>query len=409
MSRPSTGSLVLLRSRVASEDLPSARRQVWELAELAGLDVRTRLEAALTLAADHRLEVWVDADNCLTFSVKCGGRTCSFPLSRLDAQGMLESLGDTLPLEDSGSAWSPDELTDWWDRQLHDLGRAFAALDARLASFERAYERQRVAAETLQHALLPVSLPTGRDLTCAAKYLPASTGVRAGGDWYDAFPVGHGQVVLTVGDVTGHGLDAAAVMGRLRAAARAYATEGHGPSAVLARLSRLLQASSDDVLASALVATLDVRSGAFVLAGAGHPTPLLRHPNAEVEVLAVPSWPLLGIEDVTAPDETRVQVTRGSTLAFFSDGLIERRGMLLDDGLSRLQVALGRADVHDVPAAAAEIVTEVLAGREREDDTCLLLARYGAAPQRRQRERRGRERGYPQVEVPSLRPIVRRT
>ncbi|MGN6686073.1 MAG: PP2C family protein-serine/threonine phosphatase, partial [Actinomycetales bacterium] len=398
--------------------VPAARRQIWELAELAGLDVRSRLDAALTASAGHALEVCVDAESCPTFSVRCGSRTCSFPLSRLDAQGLLDSLGEAMPLQDAQSAWSPEQLSDWWDRQLHDLGRAFAALDSRLASFERAYERQRVAAETLQHALLPVSLPAGRDLTCAAKYLPATTGVRAGGDWYDAFPVGHGQVVLTVGDVTGHGLDAAAVMGRLRAAARAYATEGHGPSAVLARLSRLLQASSDDVLASALVATLDVRAGTLVVAGAGHPAPLLRRPNGEVETITVPSWPLLGIEDVTAPEELEVHVERGTTFAFYSDGLIERRGLLLDDGLARLSLALARTEVHDVPAAAAEIVTEVLAGREREDDTCLLLARYGAAPQRRRSGRAAQsgygqsgygQSGYGQGDMPSLRPIVRQT
>lgn len=368
----SSPALTLVEAEPATEsDLAHLRARLWAAAECAGLDVRARVE--LTLAADRtnravQLQL-CDDGHVQRLVLRCGSRVAAFQLpARQAASALAEDVAEA-------RTGSPD----WVDRQLRELSRTFATLDGRLASFERAYERQRVAAETLQHALLPLSLPASRDITCAARYLPATSGVRIGGDWYDAFVVARGRIVLTVGDVTGHGLDAAVVMGRLRTAARAYALEGHGPGAVLLRLSRMLQASSDEPLASAVVVLVDLRRASVTWAVAGHPPPLVRRPDGAVEHLDGEGWPLLGIEAAVGPRERTAPVERGSVLALYSDGLVERRGTILDEGIARLRDALGVCDPRDLPGSASSTVDRMLAGRTREDDTCLLLARYGAA------------------------------
>ena len=136
------------------------------------------------------------------------------------------------------------------------------------------YDRQHRIAETLQRALLPQDLPTVDGLALAARYLPAEVGFKAGGDWYDVIPLAGGKVGLVIGDVAGHGLEAASVMGQLRMAVRAYALEGHRPSDVVAHADSVLRVVAPDEIATMAYAEVDPASGAIRFVGAGHPPPI---------------------------------------------------------------------------------------------------------------------------------------
>jgi len=141
------------------------------------------------------------------------------------------------------------------------------------------YDRQHRIAETLQRALLPQDLPAVDGLALAARYLPAEVGFKAGGDWYDVIPLAGGKVGLVIGDVAGHGLEAASVMGQLRMAVRAYALEGHRPSDVVAHADSVLRVVAPDEIATMTYAEVDPGSGAIRFVGAGHPPPIALGPE----------------------------------------------------------------------------------------------------------------------------------
>ena len=133
------------------------------------------------------------------------------------------------------------------------------------------YDRQHRIAETLQRALLPQDLPSVEGLAFAARYLPAEVGFKAGGDWYDVIPLANGDVGLVIGDVAGHGLEAASVMGQLRMAVRAYALEGHRPADIVAHADAVLRIVAPQELATIVYAEVDPASGRVGLVSAGHP------------------------------------------------------------------------------------------------------------------------------------------
>jgi len=243
-------------------------------------------------------------------------------------------------------------------------GRAAAALANALR-----FEQEREVAEQLQHAML-TELPTGPGADCAARYLPAVIGLNVGGDWYDAYHRPDGTLVLAVGDVAGHGLAAATLMGQLRTAMRAYAMDLADPGEVLTRLHALIRHLDPDHCATAVLAMV-APDGGMSLATAGHPPPLLRDTDGTVRRLEY-QGPMLGLPvDHTFVART-VPLRPGATLLFYTDGLIERRDAIIDEGIDQLAAAFAIAS--GGPERIADTVCEVmLASSSREDDTCLLI------------------------------------
>ncbi|GAA4962401.1 PP2C family protein-serine/threonine phosphatase [Kineococcus glutinatus] len=237
---------------------------------------------------------------------------------------------------------------------------------------------RREAARTLQEAML-TDPPEPADLELAIRYLPASSGDRVGGDWYDAVPGPGGGTVLVIGDVTGHDVRAAAAMGQLRAVLRAYAVDrAESPARLLTRVEGAAPLLGLDVLATAVVVRLAPAaadgSHALTWSTAGHPPPVLVHPGGRVEVLAdgAPDL-LLGLEPASRHDATGV-LPRGATLLLHTDGLVERREADLDDGFRRLHEALA-AHAALPPGELVDAVLAQLLPGEPDDDVALLAVR----------------------------------
>ena len=207
-------------------------------------------------------------------------------------------------------------------------------------AFQRAVDadQQRSVAETLQHTLLPPTLPDLDRLGLAAEYLPAASGIEAGGDWYDVLTLDAHRVAVAVGDVVGQGAAAAAVMGQLRSALSAYLLDGHGPSASLQRLDRFARRVDGALGSTAVCLVIDTRSGELSWARAGHPPPLVLS-SSGAAYLDDARGSVLGLPDPPPFTEGRTTLSPGATVLLFTDGLIERRGEPIDDGLTRLAAA----------------------------------------------------------------------
>lgn len=233
------------------------------------------------------------------------------------------------------------------------------------------YAFERELATTLQTSLLPRQLPTSTLMTSAARYLPGARGTRVGGDWYDLLEVDAGGLLVVVGDVMGRGVQAAAVMGQLRAAVRAFALEGHGPADVLRLLDRVVQTLDDLDFTTCVVGRLDPVSRRLVLASAGHLPPLLVDADGTTRYLEVdPGLPLgVGLGRFT---EQEVDLPAGSAVLLYTDGLVEDPGEDVDTGLAALRdAAQGPLD------SAEELCDRVLRLRGRDgghDDDIALLA-----------------------------------
>ena len=262
------------------------------------------------------------------------------------------------------------------DRDLLQLAADRAALAIEHA---RLYEQRRIV-EALQHALLPDPVSPLPGLELAARYLPAAVGASIGGDWYDAFALGAGQVGLVMGDVVGRGIEAAALMAQLRTALRAYALDGHPPAAVAERLNRLLSAVRPSKTATLAYLVLDPEEGTLRGVSAGHPPPLLIRPGEEGEFLPVEGDPPLGAARVSRFSEHRFAMPTGSTLVLVTDGAIEVRGESLDVGLERLrQLSVRHPDVDALCAAVADGQATL---QPPEDDLAVLAITVPPLPDR---------------------------
>ncbi|WP_030045326.1 SpoIIE family protein phosphatase, partial [Streptomyces resistomycificus] len=243
-------------------------------------------------------------------------------------------------------------------------------------ALERAvlYDVKHQLAHGLQEALLPHSLPLLPGIEAAARYLPATQGMDIGGDFYDLVPT-QGLAAAVIGDVQGHNVTAAGLMGQIRTAVRAYTTVGQEPEEVMRSTNRLLIDLGSDLFASCLYLRLDPGRRRAVMARAGHPPPLLRRPDGRVRVLDLAGGPLLGIDGSATYPTTEVDLAPGSVLVLYTDGLIESPGVDIEDALA----ALGRrlAEVGDRPLdeLADELVRHSAATQERIDDIALLLLR----------------------------------
>ncbi|MET9505081.1 SpoIIE family protein phosphatase [Streptomyces sp. NPDC006622] len=272
-----------------------------------------------------------------------------------------------LTLTPPGERWDPDDAV-----MLIELTRrASTALDN-----ARRFEHNRDIAETLQRALL-TDLPATPGLRLAARYLPATYGLNIGGDWYDAFRQPDGALVTVIGDVTGHGLHAAVMMSQLRTALRAYAVDGAGPGVLLTRLHTFLHHLQPDLYATAVIARFQPGEPVLTWAAAGHPPPVLREPDGRVRTLDAKPGAMLGIPLHQEITDHTVPLVPGSTLALYTDGLVERRAQGIDPGIERLAEALGSFHTGELDAdlddAAERILDPMLSDSERDDDVCLLL------------------------------------
>lgn len=256
---------------------------------------------------------------------------------------------------------------------------ALAGLIAQALERARLYDAEYALARGLQNALLPHRLPELPDLHVTGRYLPGTGGMDIGGDWYDVIPVGD-EVALIVGDVEGHNVAAAATMGQLRSAMRAFVTAGHRPGDVVASTNRLHLDLDPTLLASCCYARFHPRSGAVRLVRAGHCPPLLRLPDGHAEVLNVPGGPLLGVEATPDYPETELQLVPGSVLALYTDGLVERRDSDIASGVDRLVASLARMGGDRLEDLADELLRDARRSPDRADDIALLLTEY--APHR---------------------------
>ena len=232
------------------------------------------------------------------------------------------------------------------------------------------YDRQHRIAETLQRALLPQDLPSVDGLAFAARYLPAEVGFKAGGDWYDVIPLANGDVGLVIGDVAGHGLEAASVMGQLRMAVRAYALEGHRPADIVAHADAVLRVVAPQELATMVYAEVDPASGRVGLVSAGHPPPIVIGPDA-ARYLEPPRQPPIGVARTATYGELVVELEPGATIVLYTDGLIDRRDIALDEGMDRLLAAAGTDRGRPVEAVCRELI-KTLVPNQAMDDIALL-------------------------------------
>ncbi|MFE9097316.1 SpoIIE family protein phosphatase [Streptomyces sp. NPDC007264] len=258
---------------------------------------------------------------------------------------------------------------------------ALGGLIAQALERARLYDAEFALARGLQNALLPRRLPTLPGLRVTGRYLPGTRGMDIGGDWYDVIPTGE-DVTLIVGDVEGHNVAAAAAMGQLRSAVRAFVTAGHEPGDVVASTNRLLLDLDPALLASCCYVRLHPGSGLARTVRAGHCPPLLRLPDGHAEVLDLPGGPLLGVAESADYPETEVRLLPGSILALYTDGLIESRDADIGTGMDRLRVSLAHTGEECLEDLADALLRDAHLSPDRADDIALLLTQYVPAPAR---------------------------
>jgi PAS domain S-box-containing protein len=267
--------------------------------------------------------------------------------------------------------------------------RAGASLDN-----ARLYARERAAALMLQRSLLPQTVVQPPGMEVGYRYVPGSSGAEVGGDWFDVIPLPRGRTALVVGDVMGHGLRAAATMGRLRTAVRTLAGLDLPPHRLLQKVhdlaDDLAQGPEEALIATCVYAVYDPATRKLVLSKAGHTEPLLITPAAfegqgqerlvggAAKVLELPSGAPIGVGGV--PFEiTELTVPEGSLLALYTDGLVESRTEDIDVGTRRLSAVLELP--HASVEEACEAVVRTLDQGQEPDDVALLLARLGGVPE----------------------------
>jgi PAS domain S-box-containing protein len=237
------------------------------------------------------------------------------------------------------------------------------------------FAREHVIAETLQRSILPDTLPQIPGLDLSVRYLPATEGADVGGDWYDAFRVQGDHVALVIGDVAGHNIGSASIMGQVRSMLRAYAIDNPDPGGVLRQTNTALAWLLPDTLASAVFAVLDLATGELVYANAGHPPPLLLTGDGQAEYLEDADGIMLGaLTDAEFTTGIR-RLSPGAALLCYTDGLVESRDRDLAKSLTLLAETLRRAAPKSAGRLCATAQATLLGDAGRDDDVCLLAAR----------------------------------
>jgi serine phosphatase RsbU (regulator of sigma subunit)/anti-sigma regulatory factor (Ser/Thr protein kinase) len=270
-----------------------------------------------------------------------------------------------------------------------ELGRVDAEL-CRLAadrialSIQRAqlYEREHLIAQTFQRSLLPERLPEIPGLSVAARYLPAREEAKVGGDWYDVLELPGDSVGLVMGDVVSHGIRAASTMGQIRSAIRAYALDRESPGGTLTKLNTVVRGLDQRETATAVYVALDLGERTFCFASAGHPPPLVIDPAGGARFLEEGRSVPLGAHARTRYREAVVRLEPGSTIVLYTDGLVERRGSSLNQGLERLvSEASGRPA--EPESLCDRLIGALVGDQPPPDDVALLAAQVVTVPDER--------------------------
>ncbi|QHC20143.1 ATP-binding SpoIIE family protein phosphatase [Streptomyces sp. GS7] len=294
-------------------------------------------------------------------------------------------------------AFTPDERS-----VLTTVARMLAQALARAGVQESQHE----LAVGLQRSMMPTVQPDIPGMTVAARYVPTGGGLEVGGDWYDMIPLPSGRIALVIGDVQGHDVRAAGLMGQLRIALRAYASEGHHPDAVLSRASRFLAGinetefrglGEDQRFATCLYVEVDPATGLLDIARAGHPDPAIRMADGPMLVRPTAGGLPLGIDPDTDYPTTRLVLEPGETMLVCTDGLIETGGHDLETGWARLRgifegheagadetsgeslERLADTLVQAVHGPSSHHTTGPLVDRREDDIAVLLLSRDGGS------------------------------
>ena len=338
--------------------------------------------------------------------------------SRSDAvRGFVERTGAesfvVWPLSTNATARPLGVLSAFWrtHHAVDEIERSFigtvATLIAQALIRAQAFIDEEAVAASMQRAVIPTHSPHVDEFEIGAFYRPATRRGFVGGDWYDAVSLPKGRVLFCVGDVVGHGIAAAQDMVQLRNAARAFAMEGHGPARILTELSNVTEHATLGGLATMVLAVWEPVTRELVVASAGHPPPLLRRAGQEacrdthaavpaageqhadvaeparprVQRVLPPAAPPLGVSHTDLPYlEKALSLEADDVLVMFTDGLVERRGENIDDGIDRLVEGVAdwsfAADCQDNSLA---IVDHCLRTGEQVDDVCLLALRHQPA------------------------------
>ena len=248
-----------------------------------------------------------------------------------------------------------------------------------LSELQRLQDRRVV--EALQEAMIPQDLPEVPGFELDASYTPASPELTVGGDWFDAFLLDADHLAVAVGDVSGHGLGAAALMAQIRNAKRAFTFEDADPGLVLERLNRFVCRLGDERFATVLYGLVDLRTATLRWATAGHPPPVFFGADGAVPVEdPAARGPLLGFRPEATYGVQERALAPSEGVLLYSDGLVERRGEHLDEGIARVTSLLATMAAEPAPLLCDRLVDRIDGGHEGRDDVCQLLVRRRPAP-----------------------------
>ncbi|MGZ4605089.1 MAG: SpoIIE family protein phosphatase [Blastococcus sp.] len=373
-----------LDSRVAIYELDPSHRALAVLS-ISGGDETTRrawatlpLQAPLTaaVAVRERRPIWVEDVAALpprpgelppeiVESVHAFGLAASVSLPLTAAGRVVGVIGIGFPAVQRYSATDRAMLLAVAEQCAQALDRA------------RLYRAERRIAETLQRSLLPARLPRLEWLALAAHYLPGAEGTQAGGDWYDVVELGDNRVAIAVGDVVGQGPAAAAVMGQLRSALSTALLQGCGPAESLELLDRFAARLPGALASTAACLVIDGATGTVCWSRAGHPPPVVVTADGDSRLLdgTAGSGAVLGVAECPPYTEGVLGIGPGATLLLYTDGLVERRGELLDVGLDRVRAVAGRLATTDPERLTGRLLAEVLADTAQPDDVAVIAAR----------------------------------
>ncbi|MEU3852170.1 SpoIIE family protein phosphatase [Streptomyces sp. NPDC029554] len=334
------------------------------LAPFEGITLDTQLPGVHALTT--RLPLFFESPEDLS------GAYPGIALDRMSAWSFLPLIASGHPVGSCILGWgAPHRFT-------ADERSALTALSGLVAqALERArlYDSESAVARGLQEGLLPHRLPAVEGLRTTGRYLPGTQGMAIGGDWYDVITTGRG-VALVIGDVEGHSVGAAAVMGQLRSAVHAFAASGRPPQEVITHTNRLLTELEADAFATCCYIELDPRTGRALAVRAGHPPPLLRRPDGRAETLDLAGGVMLGVQPDSDYPVTELTLDPGSVLVLYTDGLVERPGNDIETGIDRVRGCLADTPVDSVEHLADRLVGTARRARERPDDVALLLTAY---------------------------------
>lgn len=256
-----------------------------------------------------------------------------------------------------------------------DLVQEVANRTALAIDNARLYREEKQAALVLQLSLLPQRPPETPEASMVYRYLPSHAAGRVGGDWFDMIVLPGRRIAMVVGDVVGHGINAAATMGRYRTAVQALSSVGLDPAALLTRLNDVVATFGEGAMATCLYVLYDPHQHRCVVASAGHPPLIMGHPDGSARPFTPPSGPMLGVHGDAVYASAGVDTPPGTRLLLYSDGLVESRTLDLDEGVARLVQRLGNA--HGDLSPQADLLLAASPDDARDDRTLLLAELHG--------------------------------